>query len=101
MCNKFLTVNVFLYLPGFFNLNISDAAYPENPLFQFDVGVECPNNFNIKVAIPTGDSPLLSKDILVHVKDVSGTYLLRIFAPAQITMEEMDAQIGKFTFLIH
>ena len=73
-------------------MNISDVSYPDAKLYQFHIGYECPRDWNLTVMIPTGDSPLLAKNVKVRVQDVESIYVLTIHAPAQITEEQLDKQ---------
>ncbi|XP_069103594.1 uncharacterized protein [Argopecten irradians] len=67
--------------PGFLKLNISDADYSSDPLFQYELGIKCPKTFNISFSVPNGDKPYFEKDFIVTVKDRITTYHLNIYKP--------------------
>ncbi|KAL4219870.1 hypothetical protein ACF0H5_020281 [Mactra antiquata] len=64
--------------PGVFSLNLSDPNYLQVPIYQFDVGIECPKQFQLNFTIPTGDARELSKDYQLQIQDVGGSFILRI-----------------------
>ena len=65
-------------------MNLSDPHYSNSTLYQFAVGVSCPDKrFLLTFSVPTGDSALVSKSFKVDVKDDKSRHLLMIFAPAK------------------
>ena len=65
-------------------MNLSDPHYSNSTLYQFAVGVSCPEKqFLITFSVPTGDSALVSKSFKVDVKDDKSRHSLMIFAPAK------------------
>ncbi|XP_036357142.1 uncharacterized protein LOC115209612 isoform X5 [Octopus sinensis] len=69
--------------PGFFSVNLTDTTYYDQPLFQYDLLVECPPHFQLTFSIPTSDAANVEKAFTASVRDANVTYHLTIHRPPQ------------------
>ncbi len=77
-----------MYHPGFFAIRVSDPFYPEQPLFEYDVGVNCPKTFRLEFTIPTRGPDNYDKRFRVEIDDSFRTVNMIVFRPApNITKE--------------
>ena len=75
------TVVISVWISGLLSINVSDPGYMNQPLFQYEIGVRCPNYFNLTFGVPNGDMPFIDKDFIVTVRDQMTTYHLNIYRP--------------------
>ena len=78
-----LTFSAWLGLvAGFFAINVSDPSYPDQPLFEYDVGVHCPRRFSLYFYIQTIGPDNYAKRMRVEITDTFRTINMMVFKPA-------------------
>ncbi|GAB1600620.1 uncharacterized protein LOC115209612 isoform X4 [Argonauta hians] len=75
--------------PGFFSVNLTDTTYYDQPLFQYDLLVECPPTFQLTFSIPTSDAANVEKAFTASIRDANVTYHLTIHRPPQDLHEKV------------
>ena len=78
----------FYLFPGFFAVKVTDPTYPEQPLFEYDVGVKCPKIFKIEFGIPTTGRDNYAKRLRLEVTDTYRTINMMVYKPAPNMTDE-------------
>jgi len=73
---------VQLFYLGSFEILVRDPAYPLQPLFDYDLAVDCPNTLMAEFIIPTEGPDDYDKTLLVQITDSFRTIRMTVFRPA-------------------
>ena len=74
-------------------MRVSDPDYPaEHALFEYDVGVNCPNHFRLDFTIPTRGADTYSKRYRVELRDTHRTITLLVYKPPPESSPETIGQ---------
>ena len=71
-----------------------DPGYTRTPLFHYDIGVNCPQTFNILFFIPTDGPDNYDKKLLLEIADSFRKIKLTVFRPAPNETEEAKGWCG-------
>ncbi len=76
--------NYPIYFPiiGFFTVTVIDPLYSEQPLFEYDIGVSCPQRFKVDFKVPTRGSDNYDKRYRVQLHDTYRTIHMNVLRPA-------------------
>ena len=80
------------YAPGSFEIVVRDPLYPLQPIFDYDVGVNCPNTFSVEFVIPTEGADDYDKTLHVHVTDSFRVIKMTVFRPAPNVTKETSGK---------
>ncbi len=97
-----LVFNLFPSLhPGFFTVTVTDPAYPDQPLFEYDIGANCPKSFQLDFTIATRGQDNYDKHFRVQIHDSFRTIHMNVFRPApNLTDETLGRLQYKGTILL-
>jgi len=82
------------FVAGAFGIVVRDPGYLNRPLFNLDVGVECPPTFSVDFTIPTEGADNYDKTLLVDITDSYRTIKVTIFRPAPNMTTEAYGKLG-------
>ena len=85
------------FFAGFFSIRVSDPNYPEQLLFDYDIGVRCPKTFTIDFALPTRGEDNYDKRMKMEIEDTYRKINLIVFRPAPNMTKET---IGRLLCLL-
>ncbi len=86
---------LLLLSPGFFMVTVTDPAYPDQPLFEYDIGTNCPKAFQLDFTIATRGPDTYDKHFRVQIHDTFRTIHMNVFRPApNITKETLGELIS-------
>ena len=71
-----------VFFSGFFSVRVSDPNYPDQLLFEYDIGVNCPNKFEVEFVVPTRGPDDYDRRLRVEIEDTYRTINLLVFRPA-------------------
>ena len=77
---------------------IRDPDYLTQPLYDYDVGVDCPGSFNIEFVVPTDGADEYDKTFLVHVTDSFRVIKITVFRPAPNITREAPSKLFSFRY---
>ena len=63
-------------------VTVTDPSYPEQPLFEYDIGIGCPVPFSLDFTIPTRGPDNYNKHFRVQIHDTFRTIHMNVFRPA-------------------
>ena len=69
-------------------VTVTDPSYPEQPLFEYDIGIGCPAPFSLDFTIPTRGPDSYNKHFRVQIHDTFRTIHMNVFRPAPNISEE-------------
>ena len=82
-------------LAGFFMVTVTDPSYPDQPLFEYDIGANCPAEFKLDFNIPTRGPDTFDKHLRVQIHDTFRTIHMNVFRPApNISQETLGKNNG-------
>ena len=63
-------------------VTVTDPSYPDQPLFEYDIGANCPEQFKLDFTIPTRGPDNHGKHFRVQIHDTFRTIHMNVFRPA-------------------
>ena len=81
---------------GFFMVTVTDPSYPDQPVFEYDIGANCPAEFKLDFNIPTRGPDTFDKHLRVQIHDTFRTIHMNVFRPApNISQETLGKKMGR------
>ena len=93
-------------------VTVTDPSYPEQPLFEYDIGIGCPAPFSLDFTIPTQGPDSYNKYFRVQIHDTFRTIHMNVFRPApniseetlgktfaEVKSHEIDTETGNWIYL--
>ena len=87
------TFTFVLVFPGAFGIQIRDPGYKTQPLYNYDIGVNCPNTFNLEFSVPTEGKDFYDKQFNVQIVDSFRTIRMTVFRPAPTITKEQKGNL--------
>ena len=72
-----------------------DIGYLDHPLYYYDVGVQCPKQFNLNFTLPTEGADDYDKRYKVDIRDSHRTIHMTVFRPAPNMTKETYGKINE------
>ena len=90
-------------ISGFFSIKVTEPGYEDSPLFEYDVGVDCPKNFDMYFTVPTEGPDDYEKRYQVHIQDGFRAISMIVNRPAPNVKKEVHGRFytGFFTVRLH